>query len=573
MDDSSAWRACDRCYATKERCRRSDGTSVCARCQRLNYSCTTTRDAFRPGRRMNNMNKRMVRAGPQERPTPTYSFQTEIASNSYHTPSQSSSRTDLSTLSPAYSSWIEKASNSFSTPTLNSSRTDPSITSSVHASQAELAGSSHSTPPPSSSLAVSAGRPSPIYAPPVDEAMASCSYLTPPMSSALASLADLSSIPRSFFQTRLSDENLFASTRSNEQFLQYFVHGINFVPSLGSLVQERRFQHPELIEEGLLACAGAVFRARSKMSGFDDLDMSRSAVALRKLRYAPVSEDQAGGILTLGNLLTTYELLTSSQTAYAITRFTLSLIQPLYYSKPEPQPMPTELISLVFLDIVECLVRREVPIIKFRCEDLTLIDRFAGLCCPLLPILYELCQVGNILAQGGAQNEREERLLAEQIKAMEHKLNVWRPTPAPGFAAQFGSTDVIFLLTQARVYRGVALLVLHRLQHPFGEEDDLGARFSYYILSESALCVDLLGGGNAIPKTLFPWMIAALELTKFDERRALLAQMPANDREIMAMVIARMKEFIKHVWAARDQGNKVSWFDLVATAPPFSVMP
>jgi len=99
-------------------------------------------------------------------------------------------------------------------------------------------------------------------------------------------------------------------------------------------------------------------------------------------------------------------------------------------------------------------------------------------------------------------------------------------------------------------------------------------RFSHYILSESSLCVDLLGGGSKIPKTLFPWMIAGLELTEANERQSLLAQEPAEDREIMAMPIARMKEFIKYVWAARDRGTPgISWFDLAASAPPFSVMP
>jgi Fungal specific transcription factor domain/Fungal Zn(2)-Cys(6) binuclear cluster domain len=473
MDDSSAWRACDRCYATKERCRRNDGHSVCSRCQRLSYSCTTTRDAFRPGRRMINSSQRLVRAGPKEKPSSAYFFQTEM------------------------------------------NGTNP----------------------------------------------------TPPLS-----LAPNPSIPPFLFQCRLSDENLLSSTRSHDQFLQYFVHGINFVPSLGTLVQSRIMQHPELVKEGLLACAGAVFRARSKLSGFDDVDMSRSAVALRKLRYAPVAEDQVGVILTLGNLLVTYELLTSSQLAHAITRFTLSLIQPLYYSQPAFE-MPTELISLVFLDIVECLVRREIPIIQFRVEDFTLIDRFAGLCCPLLPMLYELCQVGNIYARDGPQNEREKRLLAEHLRSLNARLSTWKPTPTPGFVDQFCSKDVIFLLTQARVYKGVALLILHRLQHPFGDGDDLGIRLSYYIQSESSLCIDLLSANNAIPKTLFPWMIAALEITRCAEREALLAQVPAVDREIMAMPIARMKEFIRFVWAARDMRDGISWFDLVASAPPFSVMP
>lgn len=401
------------------------------------------------------------------------------------------------------------------------------------------------------------------------------SYLTPPVSSSMdletSTGLDLS-IPQSFFQCRPNDNILLASTRSNQQFLRYFVHGINFVPSLGALVQKRALQYPELVQEGLLACAGAVFRCRSKMSGFDDVDMARSAVALRKLRYVPVAVENLEAILTLGNLLATYELLTSSQTAHAITRFTLSLIQPVYYAQPNVE-MLTELISLVFLDIVESLVRREIPIIKFRVEDLTVIDRFVGLCCPLLPILYELCEIGYTYGSGGPKNELEKTMLDEHIKSLDCKLSAWRPTPPPGFTDTFNSKDSIFLLTQARVYRTAGLLILHRLQHPFGDEDELAMRYSYYILSESALCVDLLSSTNTIPKTLFPWMIAGLELTNPDERQGFLTQVPAEDREIMAMPIARMKEFAKYVWAARDQGTGISWFDLVASAPPFSVVP
>lgn len=509
MDDSSAWRACDRCYATKERCRRNDGRSVCQRCQRLNYSCTTTRDAFRPGRRMNNSNNRKaVKAGPPEPPT--------------------------------------------SNATLNNQRLvragPAEALAPAHTFQTDIAGS-YPTPPLSSTSMAS-------------DFSTSLTPITP---------MDLS-IPQSLFPTRLSDDCLYASTRSNEQFLQYFVHGINFVPSLGALVEKRVMQFPELINEGLLACAGAVFRCRNKLSGFDDVDMSRSAVALRKLRYAPVSVDKLEAILTLGNLLATYEILTSSQTAHAITRFTLSLVQPIYYAQPSIT-MPTELISLCFLDIVECLVRREMPIIKFRLEDLTIIDRYAGLLCPLLPILYELCEVGNIYALGGPKNEKEKMLLAEHINSLDCRLSAWRPTPPPGFTNQFNSRDAIFLLTQARVYRCAALAILHRLQHPFGEADDLAVRYSFYILSESALCTDLLRNENTIPKTLFPWMIAGVELTRPEDRQAFLAQMPAEDREIMAMPIARMKEFCEYIWRMRDEGKCLSWFDLVASAPPFSVMP
>ncbi|KAE9985991.1 hypothetical protein BLS_003013 [Venturia inaequalis] len=419
--------------------------------------------------------------------------------------------------------------------------------------------------------------PAPAYTDDID--MSAC-YPTPPPSSKvpdcsnrLAPITPMKlSIPQSFFQTRLSDENLYASTRSNEQFLQYFVHGINFVPSLGALVEKRAMQFPEFVNEGLLACAGAVFRCRSKLSGFDDVDMSRSAVALRKLRYAPVSADKLGAILTLGNLLVTYELLTSSQTAHAITRFTLSLIQPLYYAQPAI-PMPTELISLCFLDIVECLVRRETPIIKFRVENVTLIDRYAGLLCPFFPILYELCEVANIYALGGPKNERERRIFAEHVHSLDSRISAWRPTPPPNFTDQFNSRDVIFLMTQARVYKCTALAILHRLQHPFGENDDIAARYSFHILSESALCVDLLSSTNRIPKTLFPWMIAGLELITTHDRQAFLAQVPAEDREIMAMPIARIKEFCEYVWRMRDQGKCLSWFDMVALAPPFSVMP
>ncbi|QDS71578.1 hypothetical protein FKW77_006022 [Venturia effusa] len=424
-----------------------------------------------------------------------------------------------------------------------------------------------------------ADAPAPAY---ILQTDAAASYPTPPPSSSMMATDNRNglasgmpmkpSIPKSFIQPRPSDEGLYASTRSTEQFLKYFVHGINFVPSLGDLVSKRVTQYPDLVNEGLLACAGAVFRCRNKLTGFDDVDMARSAIALRKLRYAPVSVDKLEAILTLGNLLATYELLTSSQTAHAITRFTLSLVQPLYHAQPSLK-LPTELISLCFVDTVECLVRREIPVIKIPVESATLIDRYAGLLCPLLPVLYELCEIGNTYALGGPKNEQEKRLLADHINSLDNRLSSWRPLPPPGFASQFNTRDSIFLLTQARVYRAAGLLILHRLQHPFGDDDNLGRRMSFFILSESSLCVDLLSAPNTIPKTLFPWMIAGVELVTPEERQSFLAQVPAEDREIMALPISRMKEFCKYVWQARDKREGLSWFDLVATAPPFSVMP
>lgn len=156
-------------------------------------------------------------------------------------------------------------------------------------------------------------------------------------------------------QWLLSDEALIDYMHNIDHFLKYFILGPYFSTHFQTLVEPRFSEFPDLVREGCLACAGAVFQARSRTLGFDDINFVRSAGGLRKLRRARVTEKDAGAFLTLGLTLTTFDLITSGTAAHAITRFTLSSIHPLYPSLRIDSNMGSEIICLIFMDTVECL--------------------------------------------------------------------------------------------------------------------------------------------------------------------------------------------------------------------------
>ncbi|KAF2843053.1 hypothetical protein M501DRAFT_966056 [Patellaria atrata CBS 101060] len=356
--------------------------------------------------------------------------------------------------------------------------------------------------------------------------------------------------------------------RSIDHFLSYFVLGPSFSTNFQSLVEIGLSEYRELVREGCLACAGAVFHARSKKSGFDNINFERSAVGLRKLRRGNVTKRDTGAFLALGLTLATFDLITSGTSAHMITRFTLSLINLSHPSIWMDPCMQSEPLCLIFMDTVECLLRRQIPVIRYRVRDPYLVDRLIGLCSPLLPIMYDVCWL--------AYESRSRSSLLQQLSPnlfddLNELVASWRPRPSPDLLSKFSSQEVTCMLTQARVLRMAVSLVLHRLKYPFGVEDRMATRLSTDILSECAICSSIVGEADKLPQTLFPWMMAAIEVTSPEKRLMLLGMELPKSREILSVPTAKMKESIRFVWDIRDAGYATSLFDILEQAPIYVV--
>jgi hypothetical protein len=297
-------------------------------------------------------------------------------------------------------------------------------------------------------------------------------------------------------QWLLSDEALVEYMRSIDHFLNYFILGPYFSTHFQILVESRFSEFPDLVREGCLACAGAVFQARSQKSGFDDINFVRSAGGIRKLRRAHVTERDAGAFSTLGLALTTFDLITSGTSAHTITQFTLSSIRPLYPSLWRDSNVESEILCLIFMDTVECLLRRQIPVLRYMVRDWSLVDRLMGLCAPLLPIMYDICQF--------AYESRTSSPVQRQFGYLNKLVASWQPQPPADLIDKFSPQEVTCLLGQANVFKAAISLALHRLQHPFGVEDLTATRLATQIFSVCAVSSRMAGEADKLPQTLFP---------------------------------------------------------------------
>jgi hypothetical protein len=298
-----------------------------------------------------------------------------------------------------------------------------------------------------------------------------------------------------------------------------------------------------------------------------------SAAALQKFRTISIHDStEAAMVLSLGTAIATFELLTSGKDCRAIYGHMLSLIRPWYSDISSCPDMDIDVLCPVLMDTAECLVRREVPVIRFFVRDAAIVDRYVGLCSTMLPILYDICVLGhetkNLMHSRSGDIDDD---LAEAIAEMEETTQRWQPTPPPGFAERFSSQEVVSLLTQARAYQGVALLILHRLRHKFGTEDMQGRLKSQRILSELELCYSITGQYGV--HVALPFMVAALEVTDLQERQKLIGRLLTGRGNIYYQFAQKIKGFLEYVWLRRDEGEIFSWFGLVDEVPDFAMMP
>lgn len=180
--------------------------------------------------------------------------------------------------------------------------------------------------------------------------------------------------------TRVPEEVLVDQTGSEEHFLRYFVVGPSFTSRFAKLVRRSLFDFPDICRDATLACVGAVLRLQTGNPGLDEEGIARGSSALRTLRSTTASRSTAGAFLNLGTALATFELLTSSCSSHAIVRASLTSIQPWYSALWAQAEHDSELLCPIFMDTVECLLRREIPIFRYQCRDATYVDRYVGVC-------------------------------------------------------------------------------------------------------------------------------------------------------------------------------------------------
>ncbi|KAL4901433.1 hypothetical protein BDW74DRAFT_187670 [Aspergillus multicolor] len=367
---------------------------------------------------------------------------------------------------------------------------------------------------------------------------------------------------------------------STTAFIPHFTIGPSFRNKMRQSLQTRFLISPENLLEGFLACAGE-FALRSGHLPIQTQaqNMSRCATAIRKLRSLDTPTDiaQVRIMLALGTSILTYDQLASpavsaspqGQGASMICRYVLSHAKPWYEPPGILALMPEmdfEMNCLIYLDTVECLLHRQIPVLRLRLrEGEPVVDRYIGLCYSLLPLLYDVCMVGHEI-------KSQKHGWLEAWEKARDAIGEWQPSVSPEFAETYTSKEVIGMFTQANIHRQLGLLVLHRLRYPFREEDKAATVYSETILAESETCFQL--SGDYPFKVGLALLIAGFELVEPSRRERLIRTHFGANCGLSAQPHHRVRHLLNIVWGERDNGENVSWFDvLAAQVPNFRYIP
>lgn len=362
--------------------------------------------------------------------------------------------------------------------------------------------------------------------------------------------------------------HLLHALLDEQDFVSHIVIGPSFAVEVQKKLRNRYLKCPNMLGEAYLAISGGFLRSQYRCKP-GALDLSRAASALQKLRNICITDcEEIPIVLSLGLCLLTFELLLSNGLTNMICRHTLSLIKPWYSSIIGDVELEFEMLCLIHLDTTDCLIRRQIPVLKYIVQDENRVDRYTGLCSTLLPILYEVCELGHSLRQASFEDASLDLC---RFAYLEGEVQNWRPSPPSYFLDRFSSHEVILMLTQAKVLQAATLLVIHRLQFPFGAEDHVAKLRAQYIFSELDLCKTLT---DQSPKTtLLAFLVAALEIDDSGHRKRLINSLKSGERGVYYSVNSNLADFIEIVWKGRDEGNNTSFFDLLDSHPSLTVRP
>jgi hypothetical protein len=315
-----------------------------------------------------------------------------------------------------------------------------------------------------------------------------------------------------------------------------------------------------LVKDAFVACASLLEESpETRLSAWSQqFGLKKAALALASLRSVQVYDsDDSSTILMLGIAIVTFAM-HSSGGKLSICRHILGLIKPFHdHDRFFLQRLDSDGLSalkcLVVTETFICLFLSQLPTIRTAIGHFDgMVDRFLGVSSPLLAHLYTICELASL-----AHECPEERRmcydcadLQGRVDSIEEALELWKPVSVESLReAQFETEEVAVMRAQARVLQLAALLVVHRLKHPFGTADARAMSMSREILDE--LTSVFQETGRSPPAVDIPYLIACLEITDFAERQVALDNLNLI-AGFSARSSAELKAYLSCFWPARD---------------------
>lgn len=294
------------------------------------------------------------------------------------------------------------------------------------------------------------------------------------------------------------------------------------------------------------------------------VDFETGRDAIYKLRMTKAVDVQhAFAVVGLGQVLAAFDLLTGCHGAELMLRSSLLSAESWAWELCQNELSASVLTGSILWDIVGCLFRQEIPVIRYMDGEVIVVDRMAGLCPTLLLILHDLCVVGHELKTHITKEN------FDTIEGTKCRLKRWEPRRPADFSINFTKDEVLKMEAQVSMYKNAGLLICHRYTHAFGESDLIAQKLATSILQCFEDASQALGAGSKLNFICFPVLLAMLELE----------DMPPDIWEQIALSAKasvwceRNVCLIEHVWKERRAAPSKYLHEILQDAPPFVVIP
>jgi hypothetical protein len=380
-------------------------------------------------------------------------------------------------------------------------------------------------------------------------------------------------------------------------FMQHFILSSNFANFLLGAPFKVLYRYPEVLLKSFLACSEKFARNM----GLGNLDTSpddgyaNGTKAIMSLRSAgarvPLDTCELVALILLSVGMITFDIMDSGLSAHSISRYTLDLVQQSrsHIGLNAAYELSEDLVPLVHLDLVNCVIRRQLPISNFPARDTRHIDPYLGICGSLFPYLFEICNISHAI---GSLEKPEQNMgvkiapqLDARLSAVETAIMSWEPRISTNTSIPLTQNERQVVELQAKIHQDTFLLLIHRLRNVFGGEKDhtakqlarqVFARLGTLYLQASKPVSSLSDAKEITAKksfcdyrVAFPFLVAAIEAELPSERSEALAKIHFVMSPVLyPNAVNMLKNFLSFIWSARENQRNLHWFDLASSGPP-----
>ncbi|KAH7116562.1 hypothetical protein B0J13DRAFT_571684 [Dactylonectria estremocensis] len=357
-----------------------------------------------------------------------------------------------------------------------------------------------------------------------------------------------------------ADHRLVQQMLLSDSGADYFLLGPSFAQNHIELLVSHFVTSQSVLKDAFLAVA-CTLQEQSDVINTESTTIRSGYIhacsALKQLReYQVQSKHGVSECLALGAMILSFAHCSTSTDAPAIASRTLALIKEPYETKTDFSHEDLVFMSCIILpEIFECLIHGSVPTVRYRPVKGSEkhVDRYIGLFSPLLPHLYDICELSNAMSCGDNQDMCE---IISALELIDQQITAWRPDIPLDFTARFTAVEVSHMLCQVQVMRLGCSLIIHRLKFPFGLNNNPAVALAMSILTQ--LDLTRAATNKRILSTSIPLVAACFELQTASDRKMWHARLP----ELIGYspgFAGDLQNLISSFWKARDAVDCLSW--------------